>query len=322
LLLARRGAEKARARREEEREQSRAERKAGRTARAAGHLLGQARRAAKGASKRVRAEAAARLVAGLAPFEHDQAATQLLDLAREIADLARELAACAVELPRAGGAGRKRTPATPACGVATGGQQTKRSAASTRGDELRARLRAQLARKRSMRTRYGRRPAVFRRMRHPDTALAREWFKPASAPRSEARSGGEYLADREAEGVHGMLARLLAAVVSEGASAGLEAAAEDVMVRAVSTLLAAAAAGAAADAAVDPPGVASGRCAGVARVGVRCRATRVLRVPLRRACMHALRSRSRGCCAVMRPGNAPDQLAGWDAAARGRRRLR
>jgi hypothetical protein len=235
LLLAGRGAEKARVLHEAKMEQSRAERKAGRTARAAGHVLGQARRAAKGASKRVRAEAAARLVAGLAPLERNQAAAQLLDLAREIAVLARELAACAVEPPRAGGAGRKRTPATPAGGVATGGQRTKRSTASTRGDELRARLRAHLARKRSMRTRYGRRPAVFRRMRHPDTALAREWFKPASPPRSEARSGGEYLAHRGAEGVHGMLARLLA------------------------TQLAAAAAGAAAGAAVDRPAVASGR---------------------------------------------------------------
>ena len=54
------------------------------------------------------------------------------------------------------------------------------------------------------------------------------------------------------------------------------------------------------------------------------RAARVIVVPLQRACIHTPRrgARSRGCVAVMRPGNAPDALAGWDAAVRGRRRLR
>ena len=177
------------------------------------------------------------------------------------------------------------------CSMRACRQRTKRGATSTRGDELRVRLRAELARKRSMRTRYGRRPAVFRQMRHPDTALARELFKPASAPRSEALS--EYLAHSGSEGLRGMLTRLLASVVSEGVSAGLEAAAEEVVARAVSTLLPAAEAGAATDAAVDPPAVASGRCAGVARCG---RATmRAARASCgEHACMRRGEGRSRG----------------------------
>ena len=98
MLQARRAAEKARALHEIEMQQKRAERKANRTARTARNVLGQARRAAKCASKRIMADVLARQTAGLVTVGRDQIAAELLDLAREIANLGRELSACSSDL--------------------------------------------------------------------------------------------------------------------------------------------------------------------------------------------------------------------------------
>ena len=80
-------------------------------------------------------------------------------------------------------------------------------------DELRARLRALLAHNNSMRARVGRRPAVFRRLalRSRHMALAREFFRPAAAPRATAGCGSEGLGRRTAEkSLRGLLAPLRA----------------------------------------------------------------------------------------------------------------
>ena len=194
LLLSRRGAEKKLAVRESEMEAKRAERKASQTVRTAQNVLGQSRRAAESASKRIKAVALARRAAGLGSAMQDRFIAQLLDLTREAADIGRELAACSSDFSQAIGDGRKerraaRLTAATAC-AATRCEIRRRSrgsATSTRADDLRTRLCALLANKRSTRARVGRWPAVFRRpaffSRH--TALAREFFKPTAAPSSE-----------------------------------------------------------------------------------------------------------------------------------------
>jgi len=206
LLQARRAAEKARALHEIEMQQKRAERKANRTARTARNVLGQARRAAKCASKRIMADVLARQTAGLVTVGRDQIAAELLDLAREIANLGRELSACSSDLlsavdvlpassrPRRGGAATSC--ATTGCASR---KRTKWGASSSKEDDLRARLRMLLAHKRSMRTSVGRRPAVFRRttLRGRHMALARELFKPTAAPLPEAGTRSVCLAQSE-----------------------------------------------------------------------------------------------------------------------------
>ena len=216
MLLARRGAERARAL-----ELERPEWKAGRTVRIARNVLGKVRRAAKSVSKRIKADVSARREAGLAPVKRDQVAAQLrdalLDLAREAADIGRELATCSSDIPRAVGAGRKarrkarRAAATGRMATSCAScRRTKGSASSTREDDLRALLRALLADKRSMRARVGRCPAVFRRpaFRSRHTALAREFFKPTAASSSETYGGCEKFAISEAEGLRHLEAQL------------------------------------------------------------------------------------------------------------------
>lgn len=188
-------------------EAKRAEWKAGQTARTARNVLGQARRAAESASKRVKADMSARRAAGLGTAMQDIFIAQMLDLAQEAADIGRELAACSSDIPRAVGAGwkarrkaRRAARRTTATGLASC-CRSKGSATSTRADDLRTRLRALLSYKRSKRARVGRRPAVLRRPTFSwrQTALAREFFKPTAAPCSE---------DRQCEKLQDLLAQL------------------------------------------------------------------------------------------------------------------
>ena len=197
--------------------QEQAARNAGLTARSARNKLGQVWHAAKSASTRMKA---ARRAAGLSA-ELDGADAQIVDLAREVAALGVELAACSSDLPRVG-ASRKHVAltgcaatgcaATASRGWKAGRRRTTGSATSATEDNLRARLRALLAQKRSMRAmraRVGPRPAVVRRpaFRSRHTAMAREFYQPAAPPCSEAGSGGERLAQNKVDGLRVLLAQ-------------------------------------------------------------------------------------------------------------------
>jgi hypothetical protein len=97
--------------------------------------------------------------------------------------------------------GQDRSLAKIPSGWKAGRRRSTESATSATEDDLRTRLRTLLVHSRSMRARVGRRPAVFRRMtfRSRHAALAREFYKPTSAPISDSVGGDDKLVQSKAK---------------------------------------------------------------------------------------------------------------------------